>query len=139
MLGWSFRKKGGKFHWCLKAENNSLLQGGVSEVQEEPAGLFSCHLPKDVAWWNFSAWAPVPGVGVLSSVSEQPCTRRLVFLTHCVHTAVQGIPNRCWHNPLENQRLFRAYSVSGVLLDTPEQVSLLFCVADEEETAVKKR
>lgn len=24
--------------------------------QEEPVGFFSYHLPKDITWWNFSAW-----------------------------------------------------------------------------------
>lgn len=77
------------------------------------------------------------GGSVCHQCQSSPAARHLVFLTHCVHTAVQDILNRRWHNLLENQHLFRAYSVSGALLDTPEQVSLFFCFADEE-TAVKK-
>lgn len=104
---------------CLVVICQRILRGGIS--------LFG-HL----CWGG--------GLGVFChQCQSSPAPRHLVFLTHCVHTAVPGILNLCWHNPPENQRLFRAYSVSGALLDTPEQVSLFFCLADEEMTVKKKK
>lgn len=84
---------------------------------------------------EFLCLAPVLGLGALSSVVEPPCMEHWVLLTHCVHTAVHGLLNLCWNNPHENQHLFSACSVLCALLDTPEEVPLLFCFADGE-TAV---
>lgn len=106
-VGAAFQEKKGEIPLVFESANNSLLQGGASEVQEEPVGLFSYHLPKDITWWNFSAWAPVLGWGACPQRQSSPAPRHLVLWTHDVHTAIHDIPNLCWNNPYENQRSLR--------------------------------
>lgn len=66
----------------------------TSEVQEEPDGLYSYHLPKDMTQSNFFAWAPMLTGGVAAGeichqAAEQHCIRALRnFDIFCPHSCL---------------------------------------------------